>query len=393
MSAQKENAVPKQWAWQADGWLATPAITDDLTELAHALVCQEQDLLTSMGEHVFQMVVAQAMAENLRASYAIEGEHLDEGTLRSSVIQQMNLDIQDWKVGNSKTRKEEAAVKAALALLNAPADAPLTVETICSIHAMMAQEDGCKWGALRSVNVGVRDANGTTVYVAPDGKDVARLMREFCDWWNMDRKALPAPVGAALAHLFLVEIHPFEDGNGRMARMLFDKALTDGAGSLYRPYSISTVIEQNRGAYYRALDQFSQHGNVSAFVSLMLKMQSTVLDDAQVRTENIRRLEAVISAARESGITITPVAEAMLKTMAFDVKRTNWNAFEASRDIKNTGGEDAWDVWSYLEQEGIIKEGNINYGFPAQRALPAHDTPNTPEPEQMPQPSFPRMGM
>ena len=385
--------MSKQWAWQTDGWLATPAIADDLTEFARALVCREQDLLSSMGVHVFDAVVAHVMAENLRASYAIEGEHLDEGLLRSSVIQYMNLDVNDWKVGNSKTKKEDGAVKATLALLNTPADEPLTAEALCSIHAMMSQDDVRKWGAFRSGNMGVYDANGAAVFIAPESKDVAGLMREFCDWWNTDRKALPAPVGAALAHLFFVEIHPFEDGNGRMARMMLDKALADASGSVYRPYSISTVIEQNRGAYYRTLDQFSQHGNASAFVSLMLKMQSTVLDDAQVRTENIRRLEAVISAARESGITITPVAEAMLKTMAFDVKRTNWNAFEASRDIKNTGGEDAWDVWSYLEQEGIIKEGNINYGFPAQRALPAHDTPNTPEPEQMPQPSFPRMGM
>ena len=298
------------------------------------------------------------------------------------IISRKEFDLRAYgAVGDGRTsntaafRKaiEAAAVKATLALLNEPADKPLNVEKICSIHAMMSQNDGSKWGELRTVSETVCDADGTVVYSAPPGEDVAQLMQKFCDWWNTDRKELPAPLGAAFAHLFFVEIHPFEDGNGRMARMLFDKALADTTETPYRPYSMSLVIEQNRGSYYRALDKFSQDGDAFVFVSLMIQMQSTVIEDAELRTQNIQRLERVWEHANANGITITPVAEAMLKTMAFDVKRTNWSAFDASRDIEDPGEEDAWEVWDHLVKEGIIVDKNINYEFPTQYVFPAYD--------------------
>ena len=69
----------------------------------------------------------------------------------------------------------------------------------------------------------VRNNNYEIIYEAPHPDDVPQLMNEYINWWNKSKKILPTPLGAILAHLYFVEIHPFYDGNGGMARLLADK--------------------------------------------------------------------------------------------------------------------------------------------------------------------------
>ncbi|NLL36339.1 MAG: Fic family protein [Fretibacterium sp.] len=347
-----------RWFWQQPDWLSTPILSDETYAFANQLAESERKLLGDMGVELYKATIVQSIADNLHCSYAIEGEKLDENLLRSSIMKRLNMDIPDWKPsGMSRTDREDKAVQAALFLLNDKE--ALSPEKLEEAHAMLKTEERGTWGKFRSTSECIRDAQQNVVYEAPPAEDVPELMGQFCRWWNDERVTLPASIGAALGHAFFVVIHPFEDGNGRMARLLADKAMALGMGEPYRPYSMSSVIYQGLSQYYRALDQLPEENGIQRFVTLMAHMQSDVLDKAMIRMESVKNMEAVISIAEASGTPITPLGRAMLKTMALEPERKIWTPFDASRDVRDAGDEDPWDVWNDLVKRGIIQGKNI----------------------------------
>ena len=75
--------------------------------------------------------------------------------------------------------------------------------------------------------------------------------------------------------------------------------------------------------------------------------------------KSVKDMEAVISIAEASGTPITPLGRAMLKTMALEPERKIWTAFDASRNVRDAGNEDPWDVWNALVERGIIQGKHI----------------------------------
>jgi Fic family protein len=97
-------------------------------------------------------------------------------------------------------------------------------------------------------------------YTAPPASCVGGDMRAFLEWFNAPATTDPV-VKAAIAHLWFVTIHPFEDGNGRIARAIADLALARSEGSPQRFYSMSSQIRLERAAYYDNLER-TQKGDV-----------------------------------------------------------------------------------------------------------------------------------
>ncbi len=127
---------------------------------------------------------------------------------------------------------------------------PLALKLILSAHAMLRSDAQDDWGKIRNhpESVYAFDDDGAqySVYDAPPHEFVPELMQRYLSWWRMSKNELPRSAGAILAHLLFVVIHPFRDGNGRMARMLADRYLSESSGSLFRPYSLSvgSIIEK-----------------------------------------------------------------------------------------------------------------------------------------------------
>ena len=94
-------------------------------------------------------------------------------------------------------------------------------------------------------------------FEAPRPQRLEEEMRRFLEWFNSDMTTEPV-LKAALAHLWFVTIHPFDDGNGRIARAIADMALARSEGSSQRFYSMSAQIREERGEYYRILEQTQQ---------------------------------------------------------------------------------------------------------------------------------------
>jgi Fic family protein len=96
-------------------------------------------------------------------------------------------------------------------------------------------------------------------FEAPPETDLEQKIARFIIWFNADSEQSEHSLGqgiirAALAHLWFITLHPFEDGNGRIARALTDRALAQSESCSVRFYSLSSAIEQNRKGNYHILE-------------------------------------------------------------------------------------------------------------------------------------------
>ncbi len=103
-------------------------------------------------------------------------------------------------------------------------------------------------------------------YRAPDSNVVPSEMARFLGWFNGPSKD-DGIVRAAIAHLWFETIHPFEDGNGRLGRAILDMAIARDTGSPIRLYSMARQLQENRAAYYDALNAAQKgDGDITAWL-------------------------------------------------------------------------------------------------------------------------------
>ena len=191
-------------------------------------------------------------------SSEIEGEILDKEQVRSSVARRLGVDIGAL---TPEDRKVEGVVEMVLdATRNY--DKPLTRERLFAWHASLFPTG---YSGLRKINTGAwRDAPMEVVsgpighervhFEGPPANRIEREMTAFLDWFNGD-DGTDLVLRACIAHLWFVTIHPFEDGNGRIARAIADMMLARSEQSPQRFYSMSAQMRQERDAYYGGLEE------------------------------------------------------------------------------------------------------------------------------------------
>lgn len=203
----------------------------------------------------------QTLTEDVVKSSEIEGERLNAEQVRSSVGRRLGLDVAGLKPADRRT---EGTVEM---MLDATRhfDQPLSVERLLGWHSSLFSAAG---GGFHAITVGSwRHASAGAMQVvsgplgnehvhfeAPTAERVAEEMRRFLAWFESPSSLDPV-LKAALAHFWFVTIHPFEDGNGRIARAITDMALARAEGSSQRFYSMSSQICRERHDYYDLLEQ------------------------------------------------------------------------------------------------------------------------------------------
>ena len=119
-------------------------------------------------------------------------------------------------------------------------------------------------------------------FKAPEAARLDTEMKRFLTWYNQGPDTDPV-IHAAIAHLWFVTIHPFDDGNGRIARVIADMALARSEGSAQRFYSMSTQIRQERSAYYYMLETTQKGGlDVTAWLVWFLNCLDRAFDGAEI---------------------------------------------------------------------------------------------------------------
>ncbi len=234
--------------------------------------------------------VLQTLTEDVLKSSEIEGEMLDRDQVRSSIARRLGLDIGGLLPVD---RHVEGVVEMMLDATGHYAD-PLTEERLFAWHSALFPTGR---SGMTKIVVGVwRDNKSDPLqvvsgpigrervhYQAPEAKRVPREMRAFMKWFNGSPSIDPV-LTAGLAHLRFVTIHPFEDGNGRIARAIADMALARSENSRQRFYSLSAQIRLERNAYYDLLEK-TQRGGLD--VTLWLEWFLGCLDRAIEGAERI----------------------------------------------------------------------------------------------------------
>ena len=249
---------------ERSGW---PTFLWDGKTLAEplALVHEERDRLLGrvdgLDAALRQEIFLNTLTLEVVKSSEIEGERLDAAQVRSSIARRLGMDIGGLKPVD---RNVEGVVEM---MLDATGhyDKPLTKERLFGWQAALfptgrSGMSKIRVGAWRDDSRGPMQVVSGPVgrervhFEAPAAEKLDRKMRTFLDWFNGDNES-DWVVKAGVAHLWFVTIHPFDDGNGRIARAIADMALARSERSSQRFYSMSAQIRQERASYYDILEK------------------------------------------------------------------------------------------------------------------------------------------
>jgi Fic family protein len=204
-------------------------------------------------------VYAVAVEEDALQTAAIEGENLDREGVRSSVALHLGLPSAGLR---SADRAVDGLVEV---LLDATHNHEklLDKERLCGWHTALFPSGRSGFhpivvGAWRNESMKVVSGpfgRQSVHYEAPPPERMDAEMASFFAWWKESRNNLDGIIRAALAHLYFVSIHPFDDGNGRLARTITDMALAQDEGMGRRYYSLSAQIMRERDGYYEMLEK------------------------------------------------------------------------------------------------------------------------------------------
>ena len=216
--------------------------------------------MESLGFSLQSEAILETMTLEAIKSNEIEGEILDAEQVRSSLARRLGLEVAGIIPSD---RNVEGVVEVMLDATQGYLS-PLTEDRLFNWHAALFPTGRI---GLRKINVGEWRNTGETMqvvsgamgrekihYEAPSDGNVPNEMLKFLKWFNTKNEIDPV-LKAAIAHLWFVTIHPFEDGNGRLARTIADMQLTRGDGIVQRFYSMSAQIRIERKEYYAILEK------------------------------------------------------------------------------------------------------------------------------------------
>lgn len=269
--------------WTAFRWNAT-----ELTALLEE-VNRKQGLLYGRLASLGFDSKLKAMAENLTYdvvySSEIEGIRLNVNEVRSSIARKLGME-------NIKHIAPSHYVDSVVAVM---------LDAVNHYNKLLTKEKICAWQAAffptgfsegSQIEVGQYRTNEEHIvsgmfgrekihYIAPSPERVDEEMAHFLDWFN-SQENINSVIRSAIAHFWFVSIHPFEDGNGRLARILSDMLLARADKSEFRFYNISSQINKDKNHYYDILEK-AQHGDgdITEWICWYANTLSVALDEAE----------------------------------------------------------------------------------------------------------------
>ncbi|MBO9636306.1 MAG: Fic family protein [Chitinophagaceae bacterium] len=217
--------------------------------------------LESLGFHLQTETSLQNLTLEIVSSSEIEGEFLSKEQVRSSISRKLGLDIAGLVPSD---RNVDGIVEMMLDATQG-FEKPLTRSRLLGWHASLFPTG---YSGMYKITTGNWRNNAkddpmqvvsgpmgrkTVHFQAPDSDRLESEMEKFLHWFNADQQLDPV-LKAAIAHLWFVTIHPFDDGNGRIARTIADMLLTRSDGTALRFYSMSNQIKLERKDYYSILE-------------------------------------------------------------------------------------------------------------------------------------------
>ncbi|WP_158770799.1 Fic family protein [Paraglaciecola sp. L1A13] len=259
------------YIWQSANWTEFTYQQAALAPLLHKVLVNQQQLIgkaAKLPKELYRQAQMDALIQNALKTSEIEGEMLNVGSVRSSVARHLGLENSAFGVTKNQATAQTDSLVSLLTKVTSNLSVPLTLDELCQWQGTLFTQTPLvrqiKVGELRDeVPMQVVSQRGggreTVHFEAPPRSDLSEQLNLFMEWFNTypsqsSQKPSDRIIRAALAHLWFITLHPFEDGNGRIARALTDRALAQSEQSSIRFYSLSSAIEQNRKGYYHILE-------------------------------------------------------------------------------------------------------------------------------------------
>jgi len=341
-----------RYVYQQPGW---PKFfwNHEIIDIPLAALRHRQGLLLgrmeSLGFPQRDEAVLQALTLDVLKSSEIEGEQLNAEQVRSSIARRLGMDIAGLLPVD---RRVDGVVEMSLEATQNYAK-PLTAERLFNWHSLLFPTgafgaDKLKIGTWRDDAKGPMQVVSGAIgrervhYAAPPAASIPAEMDSFMEWANRTGGIDPV-LRAAVAHFWFVTIHPFDDGNGRIARAIADWALAGAENTSRRFYSMSAQIRRERNAYYDMLES-TQKGalDITDWLRWFIACLDRAIEGAEVSLAGVFRKEQFWKAY--SGISLNDRQRLMLNKLldGFNGKLTStkWAALSkcsqdtAQRDIQ-----------------------------------------------------------
>lgn len=260
-------------------------------------------LLGKMQTYGFDLqneATLQALTIEVIKSNEIEGEFLDANKVRSSIARKLGIET----AGITHSDRNVDGVVDMMLDATQKHDAKLTDVRLFSWHNALFPTGKSGMYSIKVANWR-DDSTGPMQIVsgalgkekvhfqAPDAADVPTEMKRFLNWLNDENQNIDLVIKAAVAHLWFVTIHPFEDGNGRIGRAISEMLLTRSDKSSQRFYSMSAQIRVERNSYYDILEYTERGGiDITHWINWFLNcLKSALTASDQILSRIIKKAE------------------------------------------------------------------------------------------------------
>lgn len=294
------------WIWQHNDWPnftwendALASLLRDVTQLQGRLLGK----IDNLGSEQSLESALDAQLQNIVQSSAIEGETLNVESVRSSLARRLGVK----EAGLSKTTAQTEGLADLLLDATQNHSEDLTLDRLFKWHRYIFPEDEESTFSFESIIVGelrgdepMQVVSGphhkrTVHFEAPPRKGLEAQIDDFLTWLSESRTdtSLDPLLRAGLAHFWFVTLHPFDDGNGRLARAVSDYVLAQGEQQSIRYYAMAASIMDNRKSYYDILESTQKGGvDITAWMNWFLETLKETFDSA------LSKIDLVLQKAR-----------------------------------------------------------------------------------------------
>lgn len=299
------------WNWELPEWPSFKFNAEPLREHERAFLLSLGSAfahLKSIGPQELHKFVVEILSVEGLESSKIEGEFLDRESLQSSIQKHFGINGHRKKSG-----KKESGMASLLCNVYETFDKPLTHEMLYSWHCTLFKEDPdlTDCGKYRTHPepmqiVSNRYGDTKIFFEAPPSSRVEQEMSTFINWYNRSDSSILTK--AAVAHVYFESIHPFEDGNGRIGRILVEKILSKEIG---KPVliAVSRILEKNKKEYYAQLERCNRTLDVQSWIEFF----ANVIIEAQ--KDSMQLLNFLIHKSKILLLKLNPRQEKVLLRM------------------------------------------------------------------------------
>lgn len=316
--------------------------------------------MEGLGFQLQDQAILQIMTSDVIKTCEIEGENLNKEEVRSSIAKHLGIEI----VGPLPSDRRVDGIVEMLLDATRRFDQPLTKERLLHWHKELFESG---FSGLSLVNRGFwrTDSDGPMQVVsghygrlkvhfeAPPASELPNEISRFLKWFNNSDEELNLIIKSAIAHLWFVTLHPFDDGNGRISRAIADMMLARADNQPNRFYSMSTQIQRDRKNYYLELES-AQKGSldITSWILWFLKALSKAVDLSDSILEHVLNKARFWEQNRDKNFNQRQIA---MLNILFDGIKGNLTSSKWAKMMKCSQDTATRDIHNLIDQ-GILQK-------------------------------------